>query len=93
MEDSYDIIVIYHPLGQSHQVPIDYIGPKSTWSTNIATPYGRPSTITPANNHQYPNLIPSDEDSLCTEPPLPIVTYIKTVTTPPTKDSNTEPSD
>ena len=93
MEYSYDNIVSYHTLGRSHQVPIGYINYKYKWYTNMATPFGRTSTITPADNHQSPNNIPSDEDSLCTEPPLPIVTYIKTVTTPPTKDSNTEPSD
>ena len=67
------------------------IEPKSTWSTNVATPSGRPSTITPANNHQYPHLITSDEDSICTEPPLPITTYIQPVPLPPTEYPTTEP--
>ena len=47
VEDSYDNIVSYCPLGTSHQGPIDYIEPRSTSSTAMATPSNRPSTITP----------------------------------------------
>ena len=57
-------IVSYHPLVRSHQVPIDYIDPKSTWSTDIATPYVRPSMVNPTGKPQYPHIIPSDEDSI-----------------------------
>ena len=59
----------------------------------MSTPYGCPSTITPADNQQYPNLITSYEDSLFSELPLLIITYIQPVPPPPTKDTNTEPSD
>ena len=52
VEYSYEKIVSYRPLGLSHQRTIDYIEPKSIWSTNIATPSGRPLTIAPADNPQ-----------------------------------------
>ena len=93
MEDSYDDIISYHPLGQSNQGPIDYIEPKFTWSTNIATPSGRPSKINLTDNHQFPHLITSDEDYICTESPLPINTDIQPVAPHPTKDPTTDPSD
>ena len=50
VEDSYDNIISYRPLEQSHQLPIDYIEPKSTWYTNIDIPYDHPSNITPTDN-------------------------------------------
>ena len=49
--------------------------------------------INPADNHQYPNLIPPDEDYICTEPPLPIIIDIQPVPLPPNDDTTTEPSD
>ena len=58
----------------------------------MAIPLGRPSIITPADNHEYPNLIPSDEDYLYTEPPLLIIKDIQPVALPLTKDPTTEPS-
>ena len=58
----------------------------------MAIPLGCPSTITPADNHEYPNLIPSDEDYIYTEPPLPIIKDIQPVAMPLTKDPTTEPS-
>ena len=58
----------------------------------MATPSGRPSTITPAHNPQYLNIIPSDEDYICTEITLPITTQINYILPPPTKDPTTEPS-
>ena len=72
VEDSYNNISVYYPLVRSHQGPIDYIEPKSTWSKNMATPSDRSSTITHDDNHQSPNIITSDCYSLCTEPPLSI---------------------
>ena len=74
VEEWYDNIFIWRTLGRSHQGPIDYIEPKYTWYRNMATPSGRPSTITPAHNPQYLNIIPSDEDYICTEITLPITT-------------------
>ena len=59
----------------------------------MATPSGRPSTITPAHKPQSPHIIPSDDDYICSETPLPITTDIQRVTPPPTKDPTTEPSD
>ena len=91
MEDSYDKIVRYCTLGLSHQVPIDSVEPKSTWSTNMATPSGRPSTITPSHKPQSPHIIPSDEDSICSVSPLPITTYIQYLYPPQIKDPTTEP--
>ena len=61
MEDSYDNIVSYHPLGTSYQVPIDYIEPQSTISTAMSTPSGRLSTINPEPTPQSPQIISPDE--------------------------------
>ena len=80
-------------MGRSHQGPIDYIELESTWSTNMATPSGRPSTITSSDNLQSPHFIPSDKDYICYEPPLPMTTDIQHVPLPPTEDTATEPSD
>ena len=92
VEDSDDNISNYHPLYLLHQVPMDYIEPKSTWSTNMATPSGRSSTITPADKSQSPYMIPSSEGYICSEPPLPITTYIQPAPLPPTEDPTTEAS-
>ena len=83
----------YRTISQSHQVPIDYIEPKSTWSTNMDTPSGRPSTITPADNPQYPHIITLYEDSICSESPIHITTDTQHLPPPPTKGPTTEPSD
>ena len=93
VEDSYYNIVGYPPLGWSHQVPMDYIEPKFTWSTNMATPSGHPSTITPDDNPQSPYIIPSYEDSIWSKPPLPITAHIQPVPPTSTEDTTTEPSD
>ena len=55
----------------------------------MSTPYRRPSKITPADNHQSPNLTTSYEDSLFSELPLPIITDIQPVPPPQTKDTTT----
>ena len=93
MEESYDSIFSYLPLGRSHQGPIEYIEPKYTWSKNMATTSGLPSTVTPSDNPQSPHIIPSDEYSICSEPPPHITTEITPVPLPPTEDPTTEPSD
>ena len=49
--------------------------------------------VTHPNNTQSPHIIPSDEDSISSEPPLPITTDIQPLPPPPTKDPTTEPSD
>ena len=59
----------------------------------MSTPSGRPSTITPDQNPQSPHIIPSDWDSICSEPPLLITTDIHFILLPPTKDTTTETSD
>ena len=48
--------------------------------------------INPADNPQSTHIIPSDEDSICSKPPLPLTTDIQTVPPPPTKDPTTESS-
>ena len=48
--------------------------------------------MTPADNPQSAHIIPSDEYSICSEPPLAITTAIKPVPLTPTEDPNTEPS-
>ena len=93
VEDSYDNIFSYQPLGTSHQGPIDYIEPRSIRSTAMDTPSGRPSTITPDPTTQSPHIIPSDEDSISHKPPLPpsIDTHCLPYTStnvPPTEPSN-----
>ena len=47
VKDSYDNIDSYRSLCALYQGPIDYIEPRSTSSTAMAMPSGRPSTITP----------------------------------------------
>ena len=76
VEDSYDDIFSYRPLGTSHQGPIDYIEPMFTSSTTMDTPSSRPSTITPNPTPQSPHIIPKDEESISSQPPLPPSIYI-----------------
>ena len=83
MNDSYDNIFIYHPLVRSHQGLIDYIEPKSTWFTNMVIPSNLPSMITPADNHQYPHLIPLDDYYVFIETHLHITIDIQPVPPPP----------
>ena len=64
VEDSYDNLVSYQSLGASYKGPIDYIEPKAPSSKTMATPSGRPSTITPEPTHQSPHIIPSDDESI-----------------------------
>ena len=71
VEDSYDNIVSYRPLGASYQGPIGYIEPRSISSTAMATPSGRPSMITPQPKPQSPHIIPSYEDSTSFQASLP----------------------
>ena len=61
VENSYDNLVSYQFLGASYKVPIDYIKPKTISSKTMATPSGRPYTITPKPKHQSPHIIPSDD--------------------------------
>ena len=64
VEDSYENLVSYQSLGTYYKVPIDYIEPKSPSSKTMATPSGRPYTITPETTHQSPHTIPSDDESI-----------------------------
>ena len=57
VKDSYDNIASYRSLGALYQGPIDYIEPRSTSSTDMATPTGRPSTIIPEPKPQSPHII------------------------------------
>ena len=91
MEGSYDNIVSYRPIGTSHQGPIDYMENRSLRSTTMATPSGRPSTITPAQTPQSPHIITSDEDSIFSQTPLPPYKYISYLPQPSTKVPPTEP--
>ena len=59
----------------------------------MSTSSGHPPTITPADKPQTPHIVPSDDNYIYSEPPLPITTDIQTVPLPPTKDLTTEPSD
>ena len=90
VEDSYYNIVSYRPLVTSHQVPIDYMEPISTRSTTMATPSGLPSMIYPAEIPQTPHNIPSYENSLSFQHPLPPYKYINCLPQPPTKVPPTE---
>ena len=92
VEDSYDNIFICRPLGTSHQGPINYTEPRYTSSTVIATPSGRPSTITPDTKTQFPHIIPSDEDSISYQPPLSPSIYIDCLPQPSAKVPPTEAS-
>ena len=93
MNDSYDNIFIYYPLVRSHQGLIDYIEPKSTWFTNMVIPSNLPSMITPADNHQYPHLIPLDDYYVFIETHLHITIDIQPVPPPPIKYPTNEPSE
>ena len=93
MEECYDKILSYQPLGTSHQGPIDYMEPRSTRSTTMATPSGRLSTITPDQKPQSPHIIPSDEESLSYKTPLLNSIDIGCLPPPPTKVPSTEPRD
>ena len=70
MEDSHENIVSYRLLGSSYKGPIDYIEPKSTSPITMATPSGRPSTITPEPKPQSPQIIPSDDESISSQTSL-----------------------
>ena len=59
----------------------------------MATPSGRTSTVTHPDNPEYPHVIPLDEDSICSEPPLPTTTGIQPIPTPTTEYTATEPID
>ena len=93
MEDSYDNIVSYRPLGTSHQGPIDYIESTSTRSTYMATPSGHPPTINTEPKTQSPHIIPSDEDYISFQHPLPTSIDIDCLHQHATKVPPTEPSD
>ena len=71
VEDYYVKIVRYRPLVISHQGTIDYIESRSTRSTAMSTPSSLPSMITPEPPTQSPQIIPSDEDLISSQPPLP----------------------
>ena len=59
----------------------------------MATYSGRPSTITPEPTPQSTHIIPSDEDSISSQPPLPPSIDIYCLPQPLTKVPPTEPSD
>ena len=86
-------IIIYCPLGQSHQGTIDYIDNKSTYYTNTATTFGCPSMVTLPDKLPLPHIIPSYENSISSEPPLHITTDVQSLPPPPTEYPTTEPSD
>ena len=58
----------------------------------MATPYGCPSTINPGPAPQSPHIIPSDEESISSHPPLPPSIDIDCIPQPLTKVPPTEPS-
>ena len=93
MEDYYDNIVSYWPLVTSHQLPIDYIEPRSKSTTEMDTPSGRPAMITPDTTPQCPDIIPLDEESIYYQHPLPPSLDIDFLPQPLTKVQPTEPSD
>ena len=93
MEYYYGNIFSYQPLGASHQGSIDYTKLISTRSTTTATPSGLPSTITPDQTLQTPQIITSAEESLSSQPPLPPSIYIDFIPLPLTKVPPTEPND
>ena len=92
VEDSYDNIVSYRPLGASYQGPIDYIEPRSISSTAMDTPSDRPSMITPQPKPQSPHIIPSYEDSTSFQASLPPSIDIEFLPQPLNKVLPTEPS-
>ena len=85
LEYSHDDIVSYRPMVQSHQGPIDYIDPKSTWSINRSTPYGCPSMVTNPYKLPPPHIITPYEDAISSESPLPITTDVQPLPPPPTE--------
>ena len=87
-EESYDNIVSYRPLVRFYQGLIDYIKPKLTFSINMDTPSVCTFMVTPTDKLSSPHIIPSDEDSIFSEPPIPINTYIKPPLPPPKWGSN-----
>ena len=93
VEGSYDNIVSYRLPGASHQVPIDYMEFKSIRSTTMPTPFGPPSKITPAQTPQSPRIIPLDNDSPCSQPPLRPSIDIECLPPPLTKVPLTDPID
>ena len=80
-------------MGPSHQGAIDHIELKSTWSKNISTTSSRPYMVNTPDNLQSPNIIPSYEDYIRSELPLPITTDIQPLPMYPTNDTTTETSD
>ena len=52
VEDSYENLVSYQSLSASYKGPINYMEPKAPSSKTMATPSGRPYTITPEPKHQ-----------------------------------------
>ena len=78
-------IVSYRPLGTSHQGPIDYIEPRYTSFTAMATLYGRPYMITPEPTPQSPHIIPSDKESISYKPPIPPSIDIDCIPQPSTR--------
>ena len=65
----------------------------SARSTAISTLSVRPSTITTAQTPQSPHIIPSYEESIYYQPPLPPSIDINCLPQPSTKVPYTEPSD
>ena len=59
----------------------------------MPTPSVCPSTINSPDNPQYSHIIPSDDYSICSGPPLPITIEIQPIPSPPAKDPTIEPSD
>ena len=93
MEDSSDNIVSYGSLGDSYQGTINYIEANFIISTAMAIPSGHPSTITLEPKPQSPNIIPSDEDSISSQAPLPTSINIDYPPQPSTKVTPIEPRD
>ena len=93
LEYSYDNIVSYRYLGASYQGPIVYIETISTSSTAMATPLGRPSTITTEPTLQSTHIIPSDENYISSQASLPPSIDIDCLIQSSTNITPTEPSD
>ena len=93
VEDSYDNIFRYRSLGASYQGLIDYIEPKSTSSTAMSTPLGRPYAINPEPTPQEPHIILSDEESISSQASLFPSIYNDCLPQFLTKITPTDPSD
>ena len=93
VEDSYDNLISYQYLDASYKGPIYYIEPKAPSSKTIATPSGRPSTITPDPTHQSPHIIPSDYESITSQTSLHPYLQSDNQTKPLINIKASEPSD